>query len=100
MFFANDNFALFKSNTMEWSHIQQILCNHEIAFSQCINFSKSAIYYSPSTTADYREYLKNILVVQEVSNLGRYLGLPSTFSRSKREDLRSIKQEVWKAIQG
>lgn len=47
-----------------------------------------------------KSYLQQILGVQVVNDLGIYLGLPSYFSRRKKDAFSAVKERVWKVIQG
>ena len=47
--------------------LMDILDVYASASSQCINFEKSLIYFSNNTKARHKEWIKNLLGVEEVA---------------------------------
>lgn len=62
--------------------IKNILIDYELASAQCTNFNKSGYFFSPNINVDFRDYLQVCLDIIGGANLGKYLGLPLSFSRN------------------
>lgn len=45
-------------------------------------------------------FLSSILGVNVVEDFGKYLGIPSVFSRNKSKDFGYIMDKIWKTVQG
>lgn len=56
--------------------------------------------FSRGTEAGKREQIRHILGVQEVAKHDKYLGMPATVGRSKKEIFGSLRERVWKRING
>lgn len=80
--------------------LRTILTRYEKASGQMINIDKSALFFSPNVNLDFRSVISNLIGMLVVENLGRYLGVPTKFTRKKRDDFRDIKQRVWQTLQG
>lgn len=65
-----------------------------------INFDKSAAFYSSNTRQEDRNSVTEVLGVQVVDQHEKYLGLPTMVGRSKNNSFSSIKDRVWKRLQG
>lgn len=56
--------------------------------------------FSLSIQQATKNYLNNIIKMRVVLNLGQYLGLPSTFTRSKSKDFKYFLDKIWSKLQG
>lgn len=56
--------------------------------------------FSLKINNDRRNFLSSIIGVNNVEDFGKYLGVPSFFSRKKSKDLSYILDRVWKSSQG
>lgn len=56
LFFVDNNLIFFKANALKCSQIHCILREYERAFGQSINFSKTAICFSPNVNMDCRYF--------------------------------------------
>lgn len=100
LFFADDSRLFCKASIAECQHVQDILTKCDKASSQCVNFSKSAMLFSPNVTLPLKSAINGVLGMKVVKNLGKYLGLPSHFSRSKSSDLNFLREIVHKVLAG
>lgn len=80
--------------------LTQLLYEYELAFGQCINFSKFALYVCSNVPVSRDNILYEILSVCKVVDFEQYLGLPSLFTHSKQSGFRSIKERICNVIQG
>lgn len=58
------------------------------------------VCFLKSVQVDTRRYLSSIMHMVMVEHLGSYLGLPSSFNRSKSKDFKGILDRVWGSLQG
>lgn len=71
-----------------------------MASGQVVNTENSALLFSPNVNMDFRSTLSMILAIPMVDNLGKYLGVPSSFSWKQSDDFRAIKQKVCQTLHG
>ena len=88
--------ALFLGNATqsECENLQKILTTYEAASGQKVNYEKSAITFSASTSRDEREHLGNLMGMNIVVCHEKYLGLPTVVGRNKRKVFRQIREKV------
>lgn len=67
---------------------------------QKVNKSKTALFFSESTSTEMRSTIIGVLGVQEVMQYEKYLGLPSLVGKEKKASFSYIKERVWKELQG
>lgn len=100
LLFADDSLIICKAKESELLALKNILEIYELASGESINFSKSAILFSTKIDKDRCDYLSNILGVKKVDDFGKYLGVPSVFSKNRSKDFRYILDKVWNSVQG
>ena len=100
LLFADDSLLFCQANQGEVQVLMDILDLYASASGQCIDFEKSSIYFSNNTKARHREWIKNLLGVEEVARFESYLGLPTLIGRSKYQIFSFLKNKVWKKLQG
>lgn len=83
MFFANDNILSCRVTLTKWQHIQALLGMYEVASGHCVNKQKTTIMFNSNTSVVIKDQIKVVAGISECSNLGTYLGLPSTIGKSK-----------------
>lgn len=77
-----------------------ILDIYERASGQVINKEKSSILFSPNTSQQVRDQMKNCLSIDHEVRGEKYLGLPVAVGRSRKRTFESIKKKIWGRIQG
>ncbi|XP_062014434.1 uncharacterized protein LOC133730954 [Rosa rugosa] len=77
-----------------------VLINGKPASGQLINVEKSSIYFSPNTPTEIGHLLSSIMQIPTVTDLGKYLGLPTFWHRSKKAALGYIKDSITKKVKG
>ncbi|XP_071933729.1 uncharacterized protein [Coffea arabica] len=100
LFFADDSLFCCKVHPQEASVMKGILAKYELASGQCINYDKSAAYFSRNCSRQQRrqtcEQLNNI----KEANNGKYLGLPLVITGSKKEVFAYIVDKAKSKMQG
>ena len=61
--------------------------------SQLLNLEKSAICFSNSTPTLMRDEISSIFQIPIIDNPGTYLGIPSTWGKTRSQALAYIKEE-------
>ncbi|XP_062021040.1 uncharacterized protein LOC133737519 [Rosa rugosa] len=100
LFFADDSLFFLKETLQNCEHLSDILHTYCLASGQLINADKSSLYFSPNTRPEIIHFLSSILGMKVVTDPGKYLGLPTTWGRSKRGALAYIKEAVLKKVKG
>lgn len=85
LLFADD--TVFFSNTSDKSctSLLRILKKYESCSGQCINLDKSTVSFSSRTPETIMNQVKRIIGIEKEGGMGKYLGLPETFGRKKRD---------------
>ena len=94
LFFANDSMVFLKANTSESEMVKYLLKLYEESSGQKINFEKSGLFFSGNTSSRAKEVIKDVLGIQSITNLEKYLDLPSMVGRDKRKTFRQIKERI------
>lgn len=98
LFFANDSLVFFKA-AKEWCvAVKKCLTSYERASGQMINFDKSAITFSPSTSTEDANTIRHLLNIQVVQGHAIYLGLPTFSIRHKRIQFGYIRAKVQRKL--
>lgn len=85
LLFADD--TVFFSGTGEKSctSLMRILKRYEDCSGQCINLDKSTITFSSKTPELIMNRVKTSIGIEKEGGMGKYLGLPESFGRRKRD---------------
>ncbi|KAL9668531.1 hypothetical protein QQ045_006065 [Rhodiola kirilowii] len=81
LFFADDSLLLFEATTATPSVIKAVLAEYEYLAGQKVNYNKSELVLSPSTSAAIKHSFQSSLSVPIVEGHKRYLGLPLHLGR-------------------
>ena len=84
LFFADDSMIFGRASRGEINTVGDILALYEKTSGQKINFEKSEVAFSSNVSQDANVALKNILGVRQVDRHAKYLGIPTTITRSKK----------------
>ena len=98
LFFVNDSLVFCRATTQESMEIKALLEHHELASGQEVNFSKSAITFSPNVEEVVRVDIQGILGLERCGPHDKYLGLSSILGRNKRETFRMIRKRLWRKL--
>ncbi|KAK2665076.1 hypothetical protein Ddye_003650 [Dipteronia dyeriana] len=100
LLFADDSLIFARATVEECKWLVDILKCYEAASGQSINFEKSALSFSPNVSIRCVNEIKSLFNIGVVSCHDKYLGLPSSITRNKRQVFEDIKDRVWQKLQG
>ena len=100
LFFADDSIIFSKAKESDCIAIYRILDIYERASGQKINLPKSAITFSPNVKEGDKRTINNLLGLDNAMPYDSYLGLPKVVGQSRKKTFASIKDRVWKRVQG
>ncbi|KAA3460897.1 reverse transcriptase [Gossypium australe] len=89
LLFADDCIMFGEATEQGARNMKDILKEYESCSGQCVNFNKSAIFYSSNTTAEAKELVSTMLGVRSSSSPEKYLGLPNVVDKI------SLRIESW-----
>lgn len=98
LLFADDSLLFMRAVDQEVEFVKDLLHRYELASGQAINFDKSAMIFSNNVQQQRRRSLAGILGVQEKTDVGNYLGIPSLIGKNKRQTFQYIKDRIWKKV--
>lgn len=97
LFFTDDSLIFTKATHENCDTMPIVLQIYKSTSEQVINFDKSAILFSPNVQ---RKFKQQLLAKYTVAFAKKYLGLPTMIGRAKNGAMQSIKERVWKRLQG
>ncbi|XP_021836918.2 uncharacterized protein [Spinacia oleracea] len=100
LFFADDSILFAKASVGECSVIADIISKYERASGQSVNLDKTDVVFSKSVNVIRRQEIVTTLGVKEVEKHEKYLGLPTIIGKSKKMVFASLKERIWKKLQG
>lgn len=100
LLFADDCYFFFKANGSEATVMRRILDRYEVISGQKINYTKSAVTFSPNTSVDCRMTVCSQLGVSEHQKPGTYLGMPMVIGRNKTETFSFLLERVQQKLHG
>ncbi|XP_075498859.1 uncharacterized protein LOC142537187 [Primulina tabacum] len=84
LFFADDSLIFFRATKEDSVNVRRCIQIYEKASGQMVNFDKSSLTFSPSTSAQQSQEIADVLSVSIVNGHDIYLGLPTLSLRNKR----------------
>ncbi|CAN1744197.1 LINE-1 retrotransposable element ORF2 protein [Linum perenne] len=102
--FADDTVLCGKATVTEAQRMKSILDMYCCLSGQAVNETKSAIHFSANTPSGIKNEVTRVFGVNSNINLGKYLGLPLEWGRSKVEALHFLvermqnKSHSWKSL--
>lgn len=100
LFFADDNLVFFRATLHDSLQVKNCLQVYEKASSQVVNYEKSVIAFCPSSTSRIIEEIKQVFNIPIVRGHDLYLGLPTFSIRNKKIQFASLRDRVFKRING
>lgn len=99
LLFAADCYLFFKATLAEASTMKNVLMRYERLSGQAINFGKSSVVFSPTTTINSRTQVCDVLQVNEIPVPGNYLRLPMQIGRRKHNVFKFLSDRVSQKLQ-
>ncbi|KAA3462680.1 reverse transcriptase [Gossypium australe] len=90
LLFADDCILFGEASSRGAEILKNILQVYESCSGQCMNFTKSTVFYSPNTTEVNKEDVAKLLGVRTATNLERYLGLPNMVEKRRKSRSRIL----------
>ncbi|KAM1106366.1 hypothetical protein ACFX13_003290 [Malus domestica] len=87
LLFADDSLFFIRANELNCKILMNILENYCHASGQRINYTKSSIFLSQNCPSKVTSLVCSLFKIAHSENLGRYLGIPSVWGRSKDDAL-------------
>lgn len=94
LLFADDCILFGEATERGITTFEQILQEYEECSGQCINYEKSAMFFSSNTLEIVRANISNRLGVKRSNNCENYLGLPNMVGRRKRGAFQHLKDRI------
>ncbi|CAA7019014.1 unnamed protein product [Microthlaspi erraticum] len=85
LLFADDTMFFCQTKHQCCTTLASILQKYEEASGQQINNQKSSISFSSKTPQDIKDRVKQALGIENEGGQGKYLGLPESFGRKKKD---------------
>lgn len=98
LFFADDSLLFAGADLFSTVNLRNVIKTYEAASGQAVNFQKSSICFSPNVDQALVEDIKNVFGIEVVERHAKYLGLPSSISRNKRDIFTPICMRVSGAV--
>ncbi|KAI5339194.1 hypothetical protein L3X38_018466 [Prunus dulcis] len=100
LFFTDDSFLFLRANRQDCEQLSIIFQKYEMVSSQKIHLEKSCVSFSNNIDHTDQDNLAAVLGVRRVDQHDVYLGLPTHVGRLRRQCFNSLKERIWKKIQG
>ncbi|CAL5441412.1 unnamed protein product [Camellia sinensis] len=102
LFFADDALLFLKASRLECLKMMQLLQVYSHASGQLINLEKSEVFFSANASIELKGLICGVLGISSARPHVKYLGIPSSWGRSKSEaygflvDKMVAKMQGWK----
>ncbi|KAL0374992.1 UNVERIFIED_CONTAM: hypothetical protein Sradi_3414900 [Sesamum radiatum] len=99
LLFADDTLIFCQATKEAIRCVKNILSLLKAASGLKVSAEKSSIVFSKNTPAAVKESLANLMGMRLEERHNKYLGLPTTVGRSKREVFIHVKEQIWAKLQ-
>ena len=100
LFFADDSIIFCKATTESCRALHGILSLYEQASGQKINKEKIALFFSHNTSPERRSQIISQFGTTHTTQFEKYLGFPPIIGRSKKRTFNTLKDKIWRRLQG
>lgn len=100
LLFADDSLLLCRATKTESTELKEILDGYEKVSGQTINYRKSSIIFGSKVPLAAKREVQEVLGINTEGGDGKYLGLPESFSGSKRKLLHFIQEKLQGRLEG
>ncbi|KAA3477260.1 reverse transcriptase [Gossypium australe] len=98
LLFADDSILFGEATEKGALSLKQILIEYENCSGQCVNYDKSAVFFSTNTQEGDKAVISRVLGVRSSNNPKRYLGLPNMVGRNKKISFQILKDKMKQRI--
>ncbi|XP_052486336.1 uncharacterized protein LOC128041067 [Gossypium raimondii] len=98
LLFADDCILFGEASKSSARNLKAILQEYETCSGQCVNFSKSMIFFSSNFEEGDKGRLSAKMGIRGSNNMEKYLGLPNIVSRKKKESFQNLKDRIKQRI--
>lgn len=98
--FADYTLLFCRARMAEATSLKEVLDKYAAVSGQFINYDKSSMTFSRGINPELRHQIKTTLGVAQVSKHDKYLGMPATMGKSKKEIFEVLKERIWNKING
>ncbi|GLT60633.1 hypothetical protein SLA2020_333910 [Shorea laevis] len=99
LLFADDALLFCKASINQASFLKELLSLYGAMSGQRINFSKSAILFSRNTSLSLKTNICSLFSIHRDAPVHKYLGLPTSWGRSKKQSLQFVIEKVQQKLQ-
>ncbi|KAI5313939.1 hypothetical protein L3X38_043115 [Prunus dulcis] len=96
----DDTLIFLKATTQNCQNISRLLQAFCAASGQQVSLTKSNVVFSSNTPSYVRASMCAILGMPDVTDAGKYLGLPTSWGRAKKEALVYVKDRILRKVHG
>ncbi|CAL9011970.1 unnamed protein product [Prunus brigantina] len=100
LLFADDTLIFLKATTQNCLNISRLLQAYCAASRQQMSLTKSNVVFSSNTPSSVHASTCAILGMPDVTDAGKYLGLPTSWGRAKKEALVYVKDRILQKVHG
>ncbi|KAL4298005.1 hypothetical protein GQ457_12G013580 [Hibiscus cannabinus] len=100
LMYADDSIVFIRNSEKEASRLKEVLRLFADSSGQRINFGKSTVFYSPSTSSADRHRISAILGIAKVFYLSIYLGVPLRVGKKKTTIFVFLNEKVDDRVSG
>ncbi|KAA3490359.1 reverse transcriptase [Gossypium australe] len=100
LLFADDCIHFGEASPKGARILKDILQDYEKCSGQCVNFSKSIVFFSSNTIEEDKAIVSRLLGVRIASNPEKYLGLLNMIGRRKKESFQNLLDRISMRIDG
>ena len=100
LLFADDNLLFCRANSHDCQKVLEILATYESVSGQQINWRRTFLFFSKSTSEEKKREIKEAFRILEILHYDKYLGLPSLIGKHKKASFDYIKERIWRKLQG
>ncbi|CAL2248627.1 unnamed protein product [Prunus armeniaca] len=96
----DDTLIFLKATTQNCQNISRLLQAYCAASGRQVSLTKSNVVFSSNTPSSLRALMCAILGMPDVTDAGKYLGLPTSWGRAKKEALVYMKDRILRKVHG
>lgn len=98
LLFVDDTLIFLKAATQNCENISHLLQAYYTASKQQVSLTKSNVVFSSNTPSSVHTSMCETLGMPDVTEVGKYLGLPTSWDRAKKEALMNVKDRILRNV--